>query len=143
MRDTLITVCVAVVAVASIVTSLGMVWLCATTTTLLRSIERGSQKNLEAADILQCTVIDALAAIQEEVAESKSHCKTVVEKLNVSNELGYQNAEANDRIESAAAVVASDLSHSIERADSTPKNGPVGAAADAALRSGEVEHEGE
>ena len=138
-RDTFIAVSVAVVAFASVTTALGVVWLCATVTSLARNLREGSQKTLEAADILQCTVVDALAGIQEDVIAAKLQSALMARRVDVAAELGYQNAEAAQRIEDAADVVAHDLADSIGRADAMPADSNFGAAADAALRS---PHEG-
>lgn len=134
-QDTLISVGVAVVAVASIATSFGVIWLCVMVTSLTRALSESSQKTLEAADILQCSVIDALAGIQEDVIAAKMQAVIMAKRVDIGTELGYQNAEAADRMEHAAAEVAHDLADSIGRADAQPKDGDYGRAADAALRS--------
>lgn len=132
MRDEVILAAVVVVAASSVVTSFGVVWLCAKVTTVTDRFFLGATDHLTADAVVAAT----LARVEEAARDAKKAAAHTAERVDVATELAYQNAEAVQRMEVADADVAHDLADSIARADDLPKDGNYGAAADAALRSG-------
>lgn len=122
---------------SSLVTAIGVVYMCAQITSAANRFFLGKQARDEADTVQAVTVTDALLRIEEAATAAKIAASQVAGRVDVATELGFQNAESLHRTEDADALVAEDLAGSIARADALPKDGNYGAAADAALRSAE------
>lgn len=140
MRDQVILAAVVVISAASIVTALGVVWLCAHATHVAAVLRQTAIASVELQDAATAAVADALLRIEEAAAdakdaalEAKKAAERTSESVHVGTELGYQAAESNRRMEAGAALIAHDLSAAHGRADAA--EGPHGAAADAASRT--------
>lgn len=132
-RVTIVSTQVAVI--SSLVTAVGVVWLCIHIDRATKRFFLSAEAYEEANVVRHVTVTDALLRVEEAVTEARIAATRVAEKVNVTAELGFQNAEGQHRMEEANAEVAHDLAESIARADALPKSSDYGAAADAALRS--------
>lgn len=129
MRDHVVFAAVVVVAASTLVTSIGVVWLCSHATQVAAVLRRSALDAIELHDAANAAAADALLRI-EELADA---VRETAERVNVGTELGYQNAEAASRMEAGAVVIAHDLTAAHERADAA--EGPHGAAADASART--------
>ncbi|HXH59091.1 hypothetical protein [Iamia sp.] len=116
MRDHIILACVVVVATGSIVTALGVVWLCAHATNVASVLRQAALDAVELQDAMHTAVVDALLRIEEAAAdakeaalEAKMAAERTAESVYVGTELGHQNAESNRRLEGTAKGIADDL----------------------------------
>lgn len=128
-------VLLAVIATASTVTAAYSVLICVRLGRSLTRVFLSAEAAEEAATIRQVTVVDALLRIEESGSACRADVARVGGHVNVATELGYQNAEAAERMETADEVVAEHLAAAVARADAAPNHGRDGAAADAANRS--------
>lgn len=124
MKDTIILICVVVVAVASVFTAFVTAWLCGHVSSIRSYLLRPANMDVKAA----LERLEADHAVDRDLAvEAVRLAKRTSAQVDVTAELGHQAAEATRH-------VAADLARSISRAD-TEATGEPGAAADAGLKS--------
>ncbi len=105
-------------------------------------LEAAASKNSFDSEVLKVQVeATRMLAIQdrEQLSRLLLHLDRLTVKVDTGDIERGKILSGNDRIEAAAAVVASDLAESYERADAVPPGKIPGEAADAASRSNPTE----
>lgn len=127
MNWNIISFAILLATLASVTIAICVVWLCAHVHSAITRFFVGVADRDEADTARAVTITDSLLRIHEATKEAREASFRTAQKVEVSNQLGFQNAAASER-------VADDLFEAHYRANQVGDESPPGAAADVAAK---------